>query len=85
MNLKHYLLIWLTRPDQANSPKWQLWLRFLHTTLLQTEPPKGIQRLAENVWLIPRDSGVKFLVSLGHEAEQHELVYQARFLTSDDT
>ena len=82
--MKHYILVSLTKPDQTKRERWQLWLRFSNAPLVLSEPPKGTQSLAENVWLIERDTGIKFLASLAHEAEQYELVYQVRFLTSDD-
>jgi len=84
MAMKHYFLVSITIPDRTKAAPWQLWLGFLNSHPTHKEAPKGIERLAENVWLIPRDNGVSFLSSLVYEAAQIPLTCTVRFLTEGD-
>lgn len=82
--MTHYILVSITIPEKSTASKWTAWLGLRQALAEQSKQAAGNERLAENVWLLPRANGVKLLASLVHEAEQSELDYQVRFLTEGD-
>jgi hypothetical protein len=81
--MKHYFLFSIAIPDRSKSDIWQLWLGFLHKYPTHKKAPEGTQRLAENVWLIDRATGVTFLSHLVSEADGCGLNPQVRFLMEE--
>lgn len=82
--MKHYFLASLTIPDKTAHDSWQLWQSFLYKYPTHKKTPEGIQRLAENVWLIERANGVTFLSHLVSDADGNGLNPQVRFLMEDE-
>jgi hypothetical protein len=82
--MKHYFLVSLTIPERTKSDMWQLWLGFLDKYPPHKKTPGGIQRLAQNVWLIDRANGVTFLSHLVSDADGNGLNPQVRFLMEDE-
>jgi hypothetical protein len=83
--MKHYILVSITIPDRRAVVKWQAWRGLQEALESQAEQAEGIEKLSDNVWLIPRDSGVSFLGFLVHQADEDELRYRVRFLMEDDS
>jgi hypothetical protein len=83
--MKHYFLLSVTIPDFAIHDSWQSWLGFLYKYPLHKKTPAGIERLAENVWLIERASGVTFLSHLVSDADGSGLNPKVRFLMEDES
>jgi hypothetical protein len=82
--MKHYFLVSVTIPEREKHDRWQAWLQFLSNNALHNKLSKGSQKLAENVWLIEKASGVIFFSHLVSEADAYGLNPQVRFLTEDD-
>ena len=80
---KNYFLVAVTIPERTKPERWQAWLGFQQERAPRSTTTGGSERLAENVWLIPRDNGVSLLASLVHDAEQFQLPCKVRFLTEE--
>lgn len=83
--MKHYFLVSITIPDNTKYDKWQSWNAFLANPQLPTETGAGIQKLAQNVWLIERASGALFFSHLVSLADGYGLNPQVRFLLEEET
>jgi hypothetical protein len=81
--MKHYFLFSVTIPDGQDPLMSQSWQGFLYNHPTHKKPAEGIQRLAENVWLIERTNGVSMLSSLVSSAEKFVLKASVRFLMEE--
>ena len=83
-DMKHFFLVSLTIPEDIKYDSQQSWLGFLDRYPVHKEAPAGIQRLAQNVWLIERANGAIFLSRLVSDADGSGLNPQVRFLMEDE-
>jgi hypothetical protein len=82
--MKHYILVSVTIPERSKTARWQAWQGFLQALAEQADKSPENGKLAENVWLLPRENGVSFFATLVHQAEHFGLQPQVRFLREDD-
>jgi hypothetical protein len=81
--MKHYILISVEIPATGDDQYSKcLSLEKRHEPLAETN--KGIARLGEGVWLLPRDQGMTFAAECIARARASSLKVQARFLSADD-
>jgi len=70
---KHYILVWIELPPEGpmnatEMEKKKHWAALRPILEMQAKKNKDIEKLSENVWLIPRDSALPFVaVCMGGE------------------
>jgi hypothetical protein len=83
--MKHYILLSVDVPtaldEDDKRAKWQTLVQQLGPLAKTT---KGIVRLGEGVWLLPRDQGMTFAAECIARARASNLTATARFLSGDD-
>ena len=82
--MKHYILISITIPPPDAPTTRDIWRNFLFDNPAHKPLPEGGARLAENVWLLDRATGVNILARLVSHAEDVGLKPQVQFLKEDD-
>jgi hypothetical protein len=81
--MKHYILLSVAvrELDEQQRTKWHALEKQLAPLANKT---KGIVRLGEGVWLLPRDQGMTFAAECIAVARGSSLKTEARFLSGDD-
>jgi hypothetical protein len=81
--MKHYILLSVAVPNELDDQhaKWRTLEQRLEPLAKTT---KGIVRLGEGVWLLPRDQGMTFAAECIAVARASSLKAEARFLSEAD-
>ena len=83
-HMKHYILLSVEVPPQTEATQYNKWLDLeRHLERLAT-PTKGIVRIGEGVWLLPRHQGMIFAAECIFLAKQNNLKVHTRFLSEDE-
>jgi hypothetical protein len=83
LTMKHYILLSVTVPAQTDAAYGD-WLTVSSRLEAIASKSEGLQRLAPNVWLLPRDAGMPFVAECMALASRSNLQAQPRFLNSDE-
>lgn len=78
--MKHYVLLWVRIPDHSEGDKLSHWETLRRILEGKEKNIEGIVVLAENTWLLPRDSGLPFLAECIAWAHRHSLEHKSWFL-----
>jgi len=81
--MKHYILISVEIPTPGDD-QYSKWLSLEKRLEPLTKTNKGIARLGEGVWLLPRDQGMTCVAECIARARASSLKVEARFLSADD-
>jgi hypothetical protein len=82
--MKHYILLSVEIPPHTEDAQHSEWLSLAQRLEPLAKTTKGIARLGENVWLLPRDQGMTFAAESIARARASSLKAEARFLSADD-
>lgn len=78
---KHHILLTVKIPaDAADYDKWKKWKLFQPFAANKAKQNEEIVVLAENTWLIPRDSGLPFAAECIALARSYNLEHNSWFL-----
>jgi hypothetical protein len=77
---KHYILLSIKVPLSQLHEAQSDWRTFWSKVEPYEKKATKIERLAENCWLIPRDSELSFLAQCIVEADELKISYSIRFL-----
>ena len=79
----NYILVSVQKTPGEGIDASQAWLPFLANTQHISLSSSDSRRIAENVWLLERDSEVHALVKIVAAAEAQRLRFEVVFLSSD--
>jgi hypothetical protein len=82
--MKHYILLSVEIPPQTENAQYSKWRNLEQRLEPLAKTTKGIARLGEGVWLLPRDQGMTFAAECIAVARSSSLKAEARFLSEDD-
>lgn len=81
---KHFILLSVELPKDGETDKATVWQSLQKRLAEKEKTTKDILKLADNVWLLERDSGMTFVAECIAVAEHNNLNPKARFLTEGD-
>jgi hypothetical protein len=82
--MKHYILLSVEIPPHDEAAQYSSWRTLEKRLESLAKTTKGIARLGEGVWLLPRDQGMTFAAECIAVARMNSLKAEARFLSADD-
>jgi hypothetical protein len=77
---KHFILVMIGIPDVSERERFSRWEGLRISLAHKAKTNKAVTILAENTWLIQRDSGMLFASECVAIAKNHQLEYQHWFL-----
>jgi len=72
----HWILVAVGKPNEYDPKVRDVWRLFLHELDGTSKPVEGTDRLADNCWLIPAESGLSYLSRLIVLAERMHIPYR---------
>ena len=81
--MKNYILLSVAKPDQDTLTNNNVWLNFWSEAAKIPLASPDSRKLADNVWLLARDSDVSSLAAIVTLADRGHLEFTTIFLSAD--